>query len=238
MSAAGAQIDISDTLENGHLPTQREQATTGGSQGSAMQNPQTKASDLQTHSGTITWTKSAFLGDLDKVSCDSQRLAVTRCLNSLTGGNQKPWKAYPGHNRLTTVDIDLHRTRKPHQFRSVRCKNEEVKDWLERRSEPILDTKGRRSSSARLNLLFVTMTGGGTASSSASDDANVLKRVFYEWGFPTAALSVLLDRRTTFIDQQIAPSTFKKAAKPSTDSTNRVFCAGMKQWVMIWSPSL
>jgi hypothetical protein len=54
MSAVGAQIDISDTLENGHLPTQREQATTDGSQGSAMQNPQTKASDLQTHSGTIT----------------------------------------------------------------------------------------------------------------------------------------------------------------------------------------
>ena len=219
-------------LDNGQLKSVR----TGIAQVPTSITSQGHAAEPLFGSGPDTLRLPTFLGDLDKVSKITQQLAVTRCLNAVTRGNKSPWKAYPGHQFLTTLDMDTNGTRDADQFHSTPRKNEEVKDWLEWRIQPNIDNTGQRSSSARLKLLFVTLRGGETASSSATDDADVLKNVFEEWGFPTAALSVLLDRRATFMDQHTVPNAFKKAAKPSTNSTNRVVCAGMKQWVMVWSP--
>jgi DNA-directed RNA polymerase subunit RPC12/RpoP len=237
MSAPSTRQGDAYNFDNGHLPAQNEQhATSSIAQASVSRIPQAHTTELLFGNGQAILNLPTFLGNLKKVSKTSQQLAVTRCLNSVMGGNKSPWKAYPGHNKLLTLDMDINGGRHADQFHSTLRTNEEVEDWLQWRIQPNIEKRGQRSSRARLKLLFVTLTGGETASSNATDDANVLKDVFEKWCFPTAALSVLLDRRATFIDQQTAPNTFKKADERSTTSTNRVLCAGMKQWVMVWSP--
>lgn len=237
MSAAKAQNGRFYNLENVKLPAAQEQTSSQVAQDSKSQTPLAQAHDAPSQIAPDVPKVATFLGNIDKVSKISQQLAVTRCLNSVTGGNKSPWKAYPGHSKLITLDMDLNGIREADQFHSTLRENSHIKDWLEWRIQPDTDDLGRRSSKARLKLLLVTLNGGETVSSSAKEDADVLQEVFNDWSFPTAALSVLLDRRATCMDQHTVMNATKKAGKPSAPQTNRVYCVGMRQWSMVWSPS-
>jgi hypothetical protein len=91
-----------------------------------VETPKVEASADATKFSTTVPGEHLFLGEPDKASKISRQIAITRCLNSISGGSRKPWKAYPGHSKLVTLDIDHNGTRKTHQYHSAQRRNSEV----------------------------------------------------------------------------------------------------------------
>jgi hypothetical protein len=233
MSVARDENGVSDTPESMYPPRIPKLATSDVIKDPVMQKPQDQASDPLSQSATDTSNKPALLGDLGEESYDARHLAVTRCLNSITGGNQRPWRRYPGHNRLITVDMNLNGTKNADQFHSTLRENADIETWLEWTLQAGANPTGELHET-RLKLLMVTLTGGETVSSSSTEGANVLRDVFDEWGFPVAALSILLNRCTTSMKLWTS-SYYNKTPGELSASIGGVHCVSMKQWTLVWS---
>ena len=213
-----------------------DQNALGASEDGTVKLPETEAkvsegASFGRHEETL------YLGDLRKLPKIHRQLEVTRCLDSVYGGSGRPWKEYPGHSKLVALDLELTGTRESPQYHSALLSNSEIKDWLDWRIQPDVEiTKGgRQSRKASLKLLLITLTGGGGLSTTADEDSNVLRKVFSMWNFPTAALSVLLDKRVTCIEQQAAIGSRKAGGKKSNEDPTKVYFIGMRQWSMAWS---
>lgn len=180
--------------------------------------------------------EQVYLGDYDKRSKGTRQLALTRCLDSVSGGSKKPWRAYPGHTKVVSLDMDLNGTQDSYQYHSTNRLNADIKDWLDWQFVPENGSTdaGTPPKKPSLKILLITLHGGESASLTAKEDSNVLQTVFEKWHFPTAALSVLLDRRTT-CDQRIAVTSNTENGKRAKRKTTRVYFFGMKQWSMVWS---
>jgi hypothetical protein len=236
MNASDGQSTGNNAAEDSKISPPQDQNTLGASQNSAAKLPETEAK-MSDGTDFDRDGESLYLGDLRNLSKTHRLLEVIRCLDSVSGGSGRPWKAYPGHSKLIALDMDLKGIRESPQYHLALLFNSEIEDWLDWWIQPdVQNTKrGRQSTNASLKLLLITLTGGESLSATADDDSNVLRKVFSEWSFPTAALSILLDRRVTCIDRQVAISSRKAGVKKSHEDATKVYCIGMRQWSMVWS---
>jgi hypothetical protein len=253
-ASSDAQLDAQEQASDNAFPTAQARSAASEAQASVQEETRTNFSptaqdgtpdstgaqltdeDEPARTTSKMLQEQVYLGDYDKRSKGARQLAVTRCLDSVSGGSKRPWRAYPGHTKLVSLDMDLNGTQDSCQYHSINRLNADIKDWLDWRLVPVKGSTdaGTHPKKPSLKILLITLHGGESASSTAKEDSNVLQTVFEKWNFPTAALSVLLDRRTT-CDQRIAVTSNTRNGKRAKRKTTRVYFFGMKQWSMVWS---
>ena len=55
---------------------------------------------------------------------------MAECLNSLYGGSERPWKAYPSHRQLIRLDMKSNRHWKAAEYQPATLNNNDAKDWF------------------------------------------------------------------------------------------------------------
>lgn len=231
-----AQVPIATSEAQANAKEETQANVSPAAQDGTPESTGAQLADDPTRTTTQLVEDQVYLGDYEKRSKGTRQLAVTRCLDSVSGGSKKPWRAYPGHTKVVSLDMDMNGTQDSHQYHSKTRLNADIKDWLDWRLFHEKGSTGAGSPPKKpsLKILLVTLHGGESASPTAKEDSNILQTVFEKWYFPTAALSVLLDRRTT-CDQRIAVTSNTQNSKRAKRKTTRVYFIGMKQWSMVWS---
>jgi len=114
----------------------------------------------------------------------ARQLAIKQCLRSISGGGEKTWQAYPGHTKLSTLDMTLDFTEENSSRDTAlkECSNSDIEPWLNQESgryDPNLSTSSSFRP-AKLKVLFVVVVvAGEDISSHAEDDVHALRKVFH-----------------------------------------------------------